>query len=107
MTPHDELMALAGRIEDLATEWGDVDEAQKRDAIAADLRALLDSDAFRAMARNDARYRWLRANAVNGSIGLPDGWLSCDEPESEWDAAIDAAAIGAITPTPPTSEGEK
>lgn len=41
-----------------------------------------------------SRYRFLRANASWGTIfcgPLPGGSLNCDEPESEWDAAIDAA----------------
>ena len=41
------------------------------------------------------RYRWLRANAVRGrmeSCGRHHAFaLNCDEPESEWDATIDAA----------------
>jgi len=41
------------------------------------------------------RYRWLRANACEGRMESrgpnPDFALNCDEPESEWDAAIDAA----------------
>ena len=41
------------------------------------------------------RYRWLRANAYEGRMESrgpnPDFALNCDEPESEWDAAIDAA----------------
>lgn len=42
-----------------------------------------------------ARYRWLRANVVEGRMESrgprPDFALNCDEPEWEWDAAIDAA----------------
>lgn len=36
----DEITRLAERVEQLATDWGCVDEADKRDAIAAELRAL-------------------------------------------------------------------
>ena len=84
MTPHDELMALAGKWDG---ENGDYPESKQQ--CAADLRALLDSDAFRAMVRNDARYRWLRQHGKPAAEGLvlrsPDNW----------DAAIDAAASGA------------
>lgn len=45
--------------------------------------------------RDAARYRWLRGNACEGRMETrgprPDFALNCDEPESEWDAAIDAA----------------
>ena len=45
--------------------------------------------------RDAARYRYLRANCVQGRMESrgpnPDFALNCDEPESEWDAAIDAA----------------
>ena len=107
MTPHDELMALAGRIEDLATEWGDVDEAQKRDAIAADLRALLDSDAFRAMVRDAERLDFYTENQHR--IAKSGGKWCAIIGQSNYAffdtarEAIDAAASGAITP--PTSEG--
>lgn len=37
---NDELMRLAERVEALATDWTSIEEAEKRDAIAADLRAL-------------------------------------------------------------------
>ena len=37
---NDELMRLAERVEALATDWTSIEEAEKRDAIAADLRDL-------------------------------------------------------------------
>lgn len=40
MTDRNELEAIAARVADLATAWGDMDEAEKRDAIVRDLRAL-------------------------------------------------------------------
>ncbi|MBW8849969.1 MAG: hypothetical protein JF600_04240 [Xanthomonadales bacterium] len=41
---------------------------------------------------NDRRYRWLRKNCTSGRMEDASGLfeLNCDEPESEWDAAIDA-----------------
>lgn len=46
-----------------------------------------------ALEADARRYRWLRKHAVTGSIGFDaeNGWLNADEPESEWDAAIDTA----------------
>jgi hypothetical protein len=47
--------------------------------------------------RDAERYRFIRANASAGTIfccPLPSGSLNCDEPESEWDAAIDSAIKG-------------
>jgi hypothetical protein len=47
-------------------------------------------------AEDAARYRWLRSHAVYGRMETDrSGFaLNCDEPESEWDAAIDAARAG-------------
>lgn len=42
-------------------------------------------------AKDAVRYRWLVENACTGSIGFGDWWINADEPESEWDTAIDAA----------------
>lgn len=45
-----------------------------------------------AEAVKDARrYRWLRSNACDGFMRADGGSLNCDEPESEWDAWIDAS----------------
>jgi hypothetical protein len=60
---------------------------------AEQVRALLDE--VEALTADAERYRWLRANAVEGRMETrgprPDFAMNCDEPETEWDAAIDAA----------------
>lgn len=86
MTPHDELMALAGK-------WN-LRSDPHSGKCAADLRALLDSDAFRAMARNDARYRCLRRHLVNWCPDDGTASLSWYAREA-LDESIDAAASGA------------
>lgn len=49
------------------------------------------------VARDAGRYRWLRNNCSVGSFSTydPPFRLNCDEPASEWNAAIDAAISGA------------
>ena len=48
-----------------------------------------------AILRDAERYRWLRNQATSGVMTTPcHGSLNCDEPESEWDAWIDAAMQG-------------
>jgi hypothetical protein len=72
--------------------------AAMHEALPALLAIAEGAETDRADAR---RYRWLRANAVFGRMESrgpkPDFALNCDEPESEWDAAIDAALAGAVT----------
>jgi len=50
---------------------------------------------YDALVRDAMRYRWLRENCCEGRMETRGPWqdfsLNCDEPESEWDAAIDAA----------------
>jgi hypothetical protein len=55
----------------------------------ATMRALVAR--IEALERDAARYRWMVKNVVSGSIGFGDWWINADEPESEWDSAIDAA----------------
>jgi HTH-type transcriptional regulator/antitoxin HigA len=69
-------------------------QRKKIQRLEADLRAALarvplpeqDDDA-----RDAARYRWLVSNVRVGSLGFNDWWINADEPESEWNASIDAA----------------
>jgi hypothetical protein len=55
-------------------------------------------DHIEALKADAERYRWLRGNCVEGRMESPgpnpDFALNCDEPENEWDAAIDAAREG-------------
>lgn len=41
--------------------------------------------------KDAARYRWLREHMIFGRMGGSNFAINCDEPPSEWDAAIDAA----------------
>lgn len=72
-------------------------QADRDAAILAEVdRLRSELEAELAEYRKDAeRYRFIRANCVVGRMESrgpnPDFYLNCDEPESEWDAAIDRA----------------
>lgn len=80
--------------------WDTKEEAADAWADGEPRALVLQSDLAAAIARAEAaerdaaRWRFVRKNASNGTIfcaSLPAGALNCDEPESEWDASVDAA----------------
>lgn len=88
---HEALPALLDEVEALTTKLAGEQEAydglaDKYEQFEAEVKALT-ADA--------ERYRWLRENAVEGRMESrgprPDFAMNCDEPETEWDTAIDAA----------------
>lgn len=77
------VLAMAARIEEL--------ERDLRNLQIKNLQAKPLIMQIEGLELDAARYRWMVKNVMSGSIGFDDWWINADEPESEWDSAIDAA----------------